>query len=149
MYIIAVIYNPMTEATQTYTLSELSVLADVPPRTVRYYIQQGLVDRPEGAKRGAHYTTRHLEQLLEIRKWQRAGLSLDRIAELIGDPGDAAAPPMPRRQPGDVRVRSHIHLAPGIEIAIDPTEAGLSPEDIRALARDAAALVRKFDKRNK
>jgi len=138
----------MTDETATYTLTELSMLADVPQRTIRYYIQQGLVDRPEGAKRGAHYTPRHLGQLLEIRKWQRAGLSLDRIAELLGEPDDATLPPLPRRRPGDVRVRSHIHLAPGIELAVDPTEADLSPEDIRALAREAAALIRKFDKRS-
>ena len=35
---------------------ELSTLTDLPRRTVRSYIQHGLVDRPEGAKRGAYYT---------------------------------------------------------------------------------------------
>lgn len=72
------------------------------------------MDRPEGAKRGACYMPRHPGQLLEIRKWHRAGLSVDRIAELLGEPDDATLPPLPRRRPGYVRVRSHIHLAPGI-----------------------------------
>jgi len=58
----------------------------IPRRTTRYYIQIGLIDRPEGVGRGAHYTTRHLEQLLEIRKWQQVGLSLERIRELLAVP---------------------------------------------------------------
>ena len=64
---------------QTYSLQELAALVELPERTVRYYIQLGLVDRPEGETRAARYGERHLEQLLEIRKWQRAGLSLERI----------------------------------------------------------------------
>ncbi|MHA3980598.1 helix-turn-helix domain-containing protein [Halovulum sp. GXIMD14794] len=137
----------MTDADQTYTLSDLSTLADVPQRTVRYYIQQGLMDRPEGEKRGAYYTHGHLERLLEIRKWQRAGLSLDRIRELVGDAETDDLPPSKRRRPGDVTLRSYILVAPGIEIAIEPAEAGLTPDDIRALARDAAELVRRFQDR--
>ena len=70
----------------TYSIDELATLSVMPRRTVRYYIQQGLVDRPIGEKRAAYYTALHLEQLLSIRKWQRAGLSLDRIRELLADP---------------------------------------------------------------
>lgn len=137
----------MTQATDKFSLSDLSALADVPQRTVRYYIQQGLVDRPKGEKRGAHYTSRHLEQLLEIRKWQRAGLSLERIRELVGNgQAEGAFPPPPKRSVGDVRVRSFILVAPGVEIAIDPSEADLSPEDIRKLARRAAGLVADLEK---
>ncbi len=44
-----------------YPLAELCVLADLPPRTVRYYIQIGLVDRPQGETRAARYGPRHLE----------------------------------------------------------------------------------------
>ena len=52
---------------QTYSLQELATLVELPERTVRYYIQLGLVDRPEGETRAARYGERHLEQLLEIR----------------------------------------------------------------------------------
>jgi hypothetical protein len=37
------------------------------------------MDQPEGAKRGSHYLHRHLDQLLETQKWQKAGLSLGHI----------------------------------------------------------------------
>ena len=53
---------------ERFSLDELCALADTPRRTVRYYIQEGLVDRPEGAERGANYTHDHLRQLLTVRK---------------------------------------------------------------------------------
>ena len=69
--------------TPGYPLAELCVLADLSPRTVRYYVQIGLVDRPQGETRAARYGTLHLEQLLLIKKWTAAGLSLERIRELL------------------------------------------------------------------
>ena len=41
--------------TPVYTLNELCSLVDMSIRTVRYYVQQGLVDRPEGETRAARY----------------------------------------------------------------------------------------------
>ena len=117
--------------TERFSLDELCTLAGLPRRTVRYYIQEGLVDRPEGAKRGAYYTRDHLEQLLTIRKWQRAGLNLQRIRELVsGQTENAEIPPERPKRPGDVTVRSHITLHRGVELVIEPREAGLTPEEI-------------------
>ena len=77
-----------------YNIHDLATLASVPTRTVRFYIAQGLLDRPFGAKRGAWYEDRHLQQLLLIRRWTDAGLSLDRVRELqAGSPEEA--PPRP------------------------------------------------------
>jgi hypothetical protein len=53
-----------------YSIHDLATRASVPTtRTVRFYIAQGLMDRPYGAKRGAWYEDRHLQQLLLIRRW--------------------------------------------------------------------------------
>ena len=123
-------------------IDELCALVNLPRRTVRYYIQEGLVDRPVGAKRGAYYTRRHVEQLMAIRTWQRAGLNLERIRELVAE-GDGRSPLPPPRRPrrGDVTLRTHVTLGPGVELVIDPQEAGLSAAVVRALARRAAALI--------
>ena len=94
-------------AKERYSIDELATLAGVTPRTVRYYIAEGLLDRPEGEKRGAHYGPPHLERLLQIRRWTDAGLSLERIRELIGgapeDPPRRAAPALPRASAGAPR----------------------------------------------
>jgi DNA-binding transcriptional MerR regulator len=137
----------MTNDTGRFLLDELCALVDLPKRTIRYYMQEGLVDRPEGAKRGAYYTRDHLEQLLTIRKWQRAGVNLERIRELLSEPNDGlTAPPERTKQPGDVSVRSHITLGRGVELTIEPGEAGLTPEAVRAFALQAATLFNKVKK---
>ena len=127
-------------AVERYSIDELATLAGVTPRTVRYYIAESLLDRPEGEKRGAHYLRRHLEQLLLIRRWTDAGLSLDRVRELI-----AGAPEDPTRQraaAGSVEVWSRVTLADGLEVNVEPGRAGLSPEQVRALVRGITALYR-------
>jgi DNA-binding transcriptional MerR regulator len=126
--------------TSSHSLDELCALAELPKRTVRYYMQIGLVDRPEGETRAARYGPRHLEQLLTIRKWQRAGLSLERIRELLAAPDQATPPPRPRGA-GTVEVWSHLVLADGVELHIEPARAGLSPEQVRRLLREAIALL--------
>lgn len=132
----------MASDTDHLSFAELCRLADLPGRTVRFYIGEGLADRPLGAKRGAYYTPEHLNRLLAIRKWQKAGLSLGRIRELVAGPeGDVNLPPERPRQAGDVTVLSHIHLGPGVELVIDPREAGLSSEEVRAISRGAAAIL--------
>lgn len=121
----------MTDSTQL-TLEQLAAAADLPLRTVRFYIQKGLLARPHGSTRAAWYDAAHLETLLRIRKWSDAGLSLARIAELLT--GADVSPP-PRRAPGAIEVRTHVHLAEGLELVITPDQARLSPGQLRALVR--------------
>lgn len=141
MTVILYILTVMKEKEQLFTLDELGSLVDLPRRTLRYYIQIGLVDRPDGVGRGAHYTNRHLDQLLEIRKWQQAGLSLDRIRELLSAGGEGTLkPPAPPRKKGSVEVWSHVVIDDGIELTIDPKRANLTPEEVRELATGVMVL---------
>jgi len=124
-------------ASGSFSVNELSLLTELPLRTVRYYITQGLVDRPHGEKRGAWYDRHHLEQLLQIRKWSSAGVSLERIRELL----HGAPPPVPPRERaiGSVSVCSHLAVAEGVEVVIDPQRAGLSPEAVRQFIQGVMA----------
>lgn len=133
--------------TQTYTLDELCQLADINLRTTRYYIQQGLVPKPEGKNRGARYTTLHLERLLEVKKWQAAGLSLERIAELVEQPG-AADIPVKRPQPGSVELWSHLMIRDGLQLLIEPGRSGLNSAQIRRLAQEILAAYENISKEN-
>jgi DNA-binding transcriptional MerR regulator len=125
---------------RTFSLGELCALADLPVRTVRYYIQIGLVDRPIGETRAAYYTSRHVEQLLQIRKWTQAGVSLERIHELLS----GETPPVPPRPrgPGTVEVWSHVVVDDGLEITLEPGRAQLSPEQVRAFFQRVQAAYR-------
>ncbi len=134
--------------TAKFSLVDLAALAELPERTVRYYIQTGLIDRPEGEKRGAYYLQRHLEQLLVIRKWQRAGLSLERIAELVATPTEAVVPPKPRGA-GTVEVWSHLVVDDGVELTLEPSRAGLNAAQVRELFRRVNAAYQDIKKEKK
>ena len=131
--------------TQTFTLDELATLAALPKRTVRYYIQMGLLDRPVGETRGAHYLPSHLDALLRIRQLTEAGISLERVREVLR--GDPPAVPPRARQPGSVDVRSHIWIAPGVELQVSPEHADATPEDIRKLAQAITAEWQRIKER--
>jgi DNA-binding transcriptional MerR regulator len=86
------------------SLQDLAAVADVTPRTIRYYIAQGLLPAPEGAGPGARYGDAHLARLRLIRQLQRehlplaeirsrlTGLDDAAIADLVARPLDVAAP---------------------------------------------------------
>ena len=131
---------------QRHTIDELSTLVELPLRTVRYYIQLGLVDRPIGEKKAAYYTAAHVDQLLTIRKWQSAGLSLERIREILAAPEAGLLPPPRPRGAGTVEVWSHLVVADGLEITLEPGRSGLSSEDVRALFRGVTALYEQIKK---
>ncbi len=118
-----------------YTLDELCVLTDLNKRTIRFYMGQGLVDRGEGQKKGCFYLEKHLLQLLEIKKWQQAGLSLERIGEILKDKNsNELIPPVKQQQAGQVEVWSHLFIADGLNLQIEPNRAGLKPEQLRKFA---------------
>ncbi|MBY0556313.1 MAG: helix-turn-helix domain-containing protein [Burkholderiaceae bacterium] len=117
------------EQAREFTLDELCALTDLGKRTVRYYVQMGLVDRPHGETRAARYGARHLEQLLQIRRWVQEGMSLERIRALLD--GEHTSVPLRARPAGTVEVWSHLVLADGVELQVEPGRAGLSPEQLR------------------
>lgn len=114
------------------SLQQLSERADVPGRTVRFYIQKGLLPGPQGEKRGAYYTEAHLAELLRIRQWQEAGLSLDAIAGLLQARSE---PPVEPARPGTTEVRSHLIVADGLELVVAPERARLTQVQLRSLFR--------------
>ena len=113
-------------------LQQLSDQSEVPGRTIRFYIQKGLIPGPEGEKRGAFYTEGHLAELLRIRQWQDTGLSLDAIAGLLQAKHEA---PIAPSRPGAVEVRSHLIVADGLELVVSPDRAGLTQGQLRQLFR--------------
>ena len=86
------------------SIKEIGTRAGVTPRTVHFYIQQGLLPPPDGAGRGARYTEAHLARLRLIRRLQREHLPLNEIRrqlaaltdEQIGQALAAGTPPSTR-----------------------------------------------------
>ena len=106
-------------------IAELAELGGVSRRTVRYYVQEGLLPAPLGVGRGRHYGADHLERLLQVRHLQEQGLTLDEIRRAIDPRGQSVRKariqgltPNPV-QPAVVRTAwHHLTVAPGVELHI-------------------------------
>jgi DNA-binding transcriptional MerR regulator len=60
-------------------------VSDLPDkRTIRYYFQKGLIDRPRRAGRNAIFSYRHLLQVLIVKRLQSDYIPLRRIGEVTG-----------------------------------------------------------------
>lgn len=77
-------------AAAAYPGSPNGRVRDLPDRrAVRWYATKGLIDRPVMQGRTAIYSTRHLRQIVAVKKLQAQGLSLADIqAELAGATDD-------------------------------------------------------------
>jgi DNA-binding transcriptional MerR regulator len=122
--------NPTAPNPTERTLDELCALTQTPKRTVRYYIQIGLLDRPVGETRAARYGDAHLRRLLQIKQFTSAGFSLDRIRERLAQ---SETEEVYRRAPGTVEQWTKLVLDNGVELSVNPDVAMLSPAQVRAL----------------
>ncbi|WP_437301552.1 helix-turn-helix domain-containing protein [Sorangium sp. So ce426] len=142
----------------TYKLDELAGEAGVAPRTVRYYVQRGLLPAPEFRGKDTSYGREHLARLRAIRVLQQAHLPLEEIqARLAGAdleeieriaagapphglearcaaPEEAAAAPPPAAAAGAPRGAhwERVEIADGVELHVR-TDA---PERSRRIALD-------------
>lgn len=115
-----------------YSVGELAELGGVSRRTVRYYVQEGLIPTPLGRGRGAHYGPEHLELLLRVKTMQERGISLDAIRRaLAGDESvEVAAPPTPLVH----RSRwTRVELMPGVELQLSSGRRMPAPRRLREL----------------
>ena len=141
-------------ADERYGIEDLARLGGVSRRTVRYYVQEGLLPAPEGAGRGAHYGPRHLDQLLAVKSMQEQGLSLDEVRDALARPRPARHPvrhsyrrewsahaadaPMPPSSPASAGAPAphpivprtpwtRVELLPGVEIHVSANRRLPSP----------------------
>jgi DNA-binding transcriptional MerR regulator len=115
-----------------YAIGELADLGGISRRTVRYYVQEGLLPPPLGLGRGNHYGQEHLDRLLQVKALQEAGRSLDEIRQLLGDQPPAGVPvpalPLPRT------MWRRIAVAPGVELHVSEDVRLPSPGRLQELA---------------
>ena len=83
-----------------YTLADLCDLAGVTPRTVRYYVAEGLLRSPGTTGPGARYDEGHLARLRLVRRLQREHLPLAEIRRRLAALGDDEAVALAGGPPG-------------------------------------------------
>jgi DNA-binding transcriptional MerR regulator len=83
----------------TYDLGELCELADVTPRTVRYYLQQGLLPSPGRQGPATRYDRGHLDRLRLIKRLQQEHLPLAEIRRRLEELSDDAVRALAEQSP--------------------------------------------------
>ncbi len=112
-----------------WKLDELAQHAGVSPRTVRYYVQRGLLPAPVFRGRDTEYTRSHLVRLRAIKRLQEHFLPLDAIqVELEG------------RSPADIERIADGHVLPAGAAAPVPPAGVASPR----VARSAHSTWERF-----
>lgn len=124
------------------TIDELVALTGVSKRTIRYYVQIELLDKPAGETRAARYGHKQLEQLLLIKKWSEAGMSLEAIKRLLKD--DLSASKEPETPIGQSQVKTHVSLGCGIELVIDSALLKITHTELRQLIGEIIQVVESF-----
>ena len=110
-----------------YTLEELAQLLRINPRTIRSYIQQGLLRGPDSMGRNARYSDYHVKRLQTIRQLKDDhNLPLSEIRRLV----TMAAPDE------DIQIRLVPVRAAEEEIMQSPAEAPKEEESKRSSALD-------------
>ncbi|MCX5809834.1 MAG: MerR family transcriptional regulator [Proteobacteria bacterium] len=103
--------------TKKYTIDNLVELTGYSRRTIRYYVQEGLIEPPAGRGRGGFYFDSHLNKLLQIKSLQEKGMGLNAImGYLQGTKEDEEPRPEDKHYQREVWVKYEI--VPGIEVTI-------------------------------
>lgn len=129
-----VILNPMSD--RRFLIDQLCELSGFSRRTIRYYIQIGLLDPPAGRGRGGFYYDSHLSRLREIRALQERGLKIAAIQEVIGT--GAVPEPPPQRD-----VWARYQVVPGVEMHVSTEVEGRARVRLIEALRAARSILEK------
>jgi DNA-binding transcriptional MerR regulator len=137
---------------ERYGIEELAALGGVTRRTVRYYVQEGLIPAPLGVGRGRHYGAEHLDRLQAVKALQERGRSLDQIRQELGrDTGRAQGRRRARQrspEPLPLVPRSawtRLEVVPGLELHVSGRRRLPSPGRLRELAEWCERHFRRSD----
>jgi DNA-binding transcriptional MerR regulator len=120
-----------------YGIDELARLGGVTRRTVRYYVQEGVLPAPLGLGRGRHYAPEHLARLERVKALQEQGLSLEEVRQQLErrDPRGRAAELATLAEPEVARSAwTRVEIVPGIELHVSGQRRLPPPGRLRELA---------------
>lgn len=127
---------------ELYGIEELADLGGVSRRTVRYYVQEGLLPPPLGVGRGRHYDRLHLDRLLRVKSLQEQGLTLGEVRAALAGSGPVGGPE-PEPAPVGRSAWARLELAPGLEVHVSSEWRLPSPARLSELAQWAVRHFRR------
>ena len=110
---------------------------EVSRRTIRYFVQEGLLQEPYGRGRGKHYGPEHLQRLREIRDLQKKGLSLSEVRGWLvrsGRPRAVAEVPGGAVVQRPASAWTRVEVLPGVELHVSGRYRAPSARRLEELA---------------
>jgi DNA-binding transcriptional MerR regulator len=121
-----------------YTLRELSEATDTPARTLRYYVEQGLLPAPPRRARGTRYPEETLRRVQLIKRLRAAHFPLAEIRERLAVMSDAdVADALARRGATEPLALQSGFETPTALAMVPPADAAYPLEEWRALTPPA------------
>ncbi len=120
-----------------YTIDELVEKTGFPRRTIRYYVQEGLIPPPAGRGRGGFYNDSHVALLRRIQELRQRGLSLSAISGLAPSATPTPPEPEPLRQ-----AWARYEVAPGIELHVSRDMEQHESRKLMHLLRAARSIMK-------
>ena len=123
--------------TGRFGIDELANLVGVSRRTVRFYVQQGLLQPPLGVGRGKHYGPEHLARLRAVKALQLEGLSLDEVRRKVAGEGESAeVSALAATSVSEVSGSrwTRLEVAPGVELHLSGKRRAPSARALEELA---------------
>lgn len=120
---------------KTYTIEELGELTGYSRRTIRYYVQECLIDPPAGRGRGGYYYDSHIQQLLQIKSFQEKGIGITAMVALMKK--ETIEPVLSSRE-----VMIRYEIVPGIEVNISREMEIKEPRKILEIIRIAKSIAK-------
>ncbi len=117
-----------------YTIEQLSEKTGFSKRTIRYYIQEGLLAAPAGRGRGGFYFDSHLHKLYQIKSLQEKGMKLASIVDYFKEKKEVAS--IYRR---DIWVKYEI--LPGLEISVEKNLEEQEKKKVFEIIRVAKSIM--------
>ena len=117
----------------------LTIVSGLSKRTIRYYVNGGLLDRPSGETKNARYDASHLEQIRNIKALREKGYTLARIVELKRQTHQEV---LNRREIGEPLTVIEIPVDPGISIEFRQEICGLTQPQMIKLAQAFLEVIK-------
>ncbi len=130
-----------------YTMEEICEATGISRRTIRYYIQEGLLAPPAGRGRGGFYNDSHLARLNEIRSMRERGMRLAGIARVLKGAAEPSEPENDEHTPWERTVLARYEISPWLSIEVRRDMEEQEARKVQEIIRFARALLDEGGKR--